>query len=67
MGGDEKDLKQLVENNLFFCVWANSPACEKAVQLLKRQVPISFFDCIWAAEVLLFALFSVEEIGADCC
>ena len=38
------------------------PAFEKAAQL----VAILLFDCFRAAEVLLFSLFSVEEIGADC-
>ena len=38
------------------------PAFEKAAQL----VTIFLFGCFWAAEVLLFALFSVEEVGADC-
>ena len=38
------------------------PAFEKAAQL----VAILLFDCFWAAEVLLFDSFSVEEVGADC-
>ena len=42
-------------------MWAKKPTFEKAAQLLA----ILLFDCFWAAEVLLFVLFSVEEVGAD--
>ena len=30
------------------------------------QAPFLLFDCIQILEVLLFVLFSVEEVGADC-
>ena len=33
-------------------------------QLSKREAPFLLFDCIQILEVLLFALFSVEEVGA---
>ena len=36
------------------------------LHLSKLEALNAVFDCFWAAEVLLFALFSVEEIGAYC-
>ena len=50
------------KNNLKRSVGEKKLAFEKPAQL----VAILLFDCFWAAEVLLFCLFSVEEIGADC-
>ncbi len=32
----------------------------------KREAPFMLFDCIQILEVLLFAMFSVEEFGVDC-
>ena len=52
---------------LAVCKLRSSALCTRfALHLSKREVLKAVFDCIRTAEVLLFAMFSVEELGTDC-